>query len=707
MTVSNQTNRTSATGSGATGQEIPFSFPITNTSDLVCYKLVVSTGVQSTLDETTNYTVSITGDTGGTVTTVTAIETTEQIHVVRNTPFTQALDLAAGGSFTAEDIEDAIDKNTKLAIQNKDTLDNKVMRYPESDSTSLTTEIPDSVDRASKVLSFDSSGNVTASSAVPTGSVSFTTFGTSLAETATAITAKALLNGDQVVDGRDYDADGDGSDQTTEIAAAIAAISGSGVVVLPEGTFIVSSTITIPTGVIVTGVNTHYAGAQGTRITSTVDAAACFKVGDGSTLSHSAGVKNMRITASGTGIDGIGIHFSYVRWCEIDNVNVTGFTTGTGIKIEGQTASTLPSAQNTVSNVYLANNLVNLFLTGQNANDTSACDESNFTNIRIQPTTLSDSIGIRMRKGINNTFRNIVIADTATTTGTVGIDLVNGGATDDVYCTRGNSFFNVSLEFLATGIAIGTLPHSNSFYDTRIHAAATYTPISDSSGGGNRFIGLTGGENILNMRWQWPLPANSQNLLINGEMERWSNGLSSAPTGWTVSGAAGETIAREKTTVHKGAHSCKLVSGTANAEVYQDIADYKYIAGRYVAMSAWVYANYTESSTAVVRIHISDDSGTEAHSYSRPHSGTAGWELLSCRKKIVAATTQIRANLSIASVATTAYFDQVILVEGLDVPLPGPTAVNYSNFDDIISPQMVFYESGIVTYDNEVVTYKE
>jgi hypothetical protein len=104
MTVANQTNRTSVTGTGAE-QEIPFTFPITATSDLVVYKRLTSTGVETQLAETTDYTVSITGDTGGTVTTVTPfIAATYTIHVIRATPYTQALDLASGGSFDAEDI---------------------------------------------------------------------------------------------------------------------------------------------------------------------------------------------------------------------------------------------------------------------------------------------------------------------------------------------------------------------------------------------------------------------------------------------------------------------------------------------------------------------------------------------------------------------------------------------------------------------------
>jgi hypothetical protein len=690
-----------------------FTMPCNSSSDIKVERVLTSTGVPETLVEDTDYTIAATNSdyvNGGVVTIDPALAATYDLTITRDIVGTQE---TVSGAVNAISIEAMVDKSTRQYQDNRNKINQKALRIPDSDPTTAYAELENYIDRAGKVLGFDdTTGAPVAVEELPATSAAVSTYMKTVMDDASAVLAMATLNGWPIINATNsaYGATAvAGDDDTAAIEAAIAAISGSGIVYLPEGVYGVSTTIAVPTGVYLLGAGAHYStDAIGTRIVSTVDAAACFKFGDGSTLVHSAGIKNMRITASGTGIDGIGVHFSYTRWCRIENVSVFDFSTGEGIRIEGQTASTLPSAQNTVSNVYLANNLVNLFLTGQNANDTSACDESNFTNIRIQPTGLTNSIGIRLRKGLNNTFRNVVISDSSgTTSGTVGIDLVNGGATDDVYCTRGNSFFNVSLELLATGIAIGTLPHSNSFYDTRIHCEGTYATISDSSGGGNRFIGLTGGENITNARWQWPQPSNPQNLLVNGEMERWEAGASSAPTGWTLTGYSGETVARETTTSHKGTYSCKLLSGTANAEVYQDVTPYSHLAGRYVAMSAWVYASYTESATALVRIHISDDSGTEAHSYSKAHSGTAGWELLSCRKKIVSGTTQVRANFSINGVITNAYIDQVTLVEGLEVPLPGSTPATYANFDDIIPAQIVVFEGDIVTFENEMVTFKE
>lgn len=192
MTVANVTNRTSATGTNAVGQEISFSFPITLTSDLAVKTRVTATGVEANLTEATNYTVTITGDTGGTVTMVTAVAVTSQIHVYRDSPKTQSLDLELGDTFSAENIEDALDKCTKLSIENTDSIANCIT-VPRTDSTSITLELPNTVDRADMYLSFDSDGNLTATELADASTITMGAFGTTMAATASASAAQTAL----------------------------------------------------------------------------------------------------------------------------------------------------------------------------------------------------------------------------------------------------------------------------------------------------------------------------------------------------------------------------------------------------------------------------------------------------------------------------------------------------------------------------------
>ena len=229
MTVSNQTNRTSAVGNGAIGQEVAFTFPYNATSDLTVISRVTLTGVETTLVETTNYTLTAASETGGTLTTVTAVAATSQIHIIRDTPMTQSLDLEQGGSFNAENIEDALDKNTKLNIENSDSV-SRVMTFPKTDPTASLGDMPNSIDRAGKTLSFDSDGKPSATASAATGTVAFSALGEDLAAAATSTTARALLDLD-----------------TSDIAKnatkfTVTAASGN---TATEGTLSVGSTLTV------------------------------------------------------------------------------------------------------------------------------------------------------------------------------------------------------------------------------------------------------------------------------------------------------------------------------------------------------------------------------------------------------------------------------------------------------------------------------
>lgn len=234
MTITNQTARTSAVGAGAV-LVIPYLFPTSESGDLTVIQRTIATGAETTLGEgaaTSGYTATY-SSAGGTVTTSDSIAATYQVHVIRNTPNTQTLDLEAGGTYNAEHIESALDKNTKLTAENADKLTYKAITFPPTDASTLTTELPNSVDRASKNLTFDSDGNVAATVAIETGTASFTTFGTNMVEAANALAGKVVMNIDHEIDIRDYGAVGGGADDTTAIQAAVDANAQS--VFIPEG----------------------------------------------------------------------------------------------------------------------------------------------------------------------------------------------------------------------------------------------------------------------------------------------------------------------------------------------------------------------------------------------------------------------------------------------------------------------------------------
>ena len=190
MTISNTTRRTSAVGAGAI-LVIPYIFPTSASGDLTVIQRVTSTGVETELAETSGYTATY-GSSGGTVTTVASVENTDEVHIIRDTSMTQTLDLEQGGAFSAENVEAALDKNTKLIIENADVAA-RSLTVPDTDDASINLELPSTVDRADKFMTFDSSGNATATAALDVGVVAFGAFGETMAATASAGAANTAL----------------------------------------------------------------------------------------------------------------------------------------------------------------------------------------------------------------------------------------------------------------------------------------------------------------------------------------------------------------------------------------------------------------------------------------------------------------------------------------------------------------------------------
>jgi hypothetical protein len=122
MTVPTSTAKSGPyAGSGTTG---PFTvgFRFLENSHLQVIR-TSSTGVDTTLTLTTDYTVSGAGGSSGTVTLVTALAVGQKLTIIRNVPFTQDADYVQNDAFPAESHERALDKLTMQTQQLLEAVD--------------------------------------------------------------------------------------------------------------------------------------------------------------------------------------------------------------------------------------------------------------------------------------------------------------------------------------------------------------------------------------------------------------------------------------------------------------------------------------------------------------------------------------------------------------------------------------------------------
>ncbi len=162
MTTTTTTNRKSFTGDG-TEAILAITFKFYTAAELIVIRRVTSTGAETTMLLTTDYTVTGGNGSTGTLEVVdgsTDFPSTVTWTVFRDSLQTQTLDILDTGGFQSESIETQLDKLVLRLIDQQEQID-RCLKIPKSDATSLTTEISNSVDRASKALTFDASGNVT------------------------------------------------------------------------------------------------------------------------------------------------------------------------------------------------------------------------------------------------------------------------------------------------------------------------------------------------------------------------------------------------------------------------------------------------------------------------------------------------------------------------------------------------------------------
>ena len=148
--ISNVTRRVVYTASG-TGP-YAFTFEILANTDIAVYK------DDTLLTLTTNYTVTIAANGTGSITLVAAPTGATQIAIVGNRTIQRTTDFVTGGDFFANTVNDEMDQQTIFAQQNAEGLQ-RALSAPQTDPTTINMTLPRASIRASKVLSFDATGN--------------------------------------------------------------------------------------------------------------------------------------------------------------------------------------------------------------------------------------------------------------------------------------------------------------------------------------------------------------------------------------------------------------------------------------------------------------------------------------------------------------------------------------------------------------------
>ena len=160
MTISTTTILNSYSGNGST-TAFAYTFPINTTSEISVIERS-ATGTETVKSEgtgSTNYGIADNGSAGGTVTMVTAPASGTTLLIRRNTDFTQETDYVANDPFPAETHEDALDK-LQMQTQELEEELNRSLKISRTNSMTSTEFTTSASDRASKILAFDSSGEL-------------------------------------------------------------------------------------------------------------------------------------------------------------------------------------------------------------------------------------------------------------------------------------------------------------------------------------------------------------------------------------------------------------------------------------------------------------------------------------------------------------------------------------------------------------------
>ena len=161
MTISSTTTKNSYSGNGST-TTFAYGFYIPVSTDIQVY-IRATTGTETLKSEgtgSTNYAITNVGNaSGGNIVFVTAPLNTDTVVLRRNTAKTQATDYVANDPFPAETHESALDKLTIIGQDLQEQVD-RSLKISKTNTMTSTDFTNSAANRASKVLAFDSSGEL-------------------------------------------------------------------------------------------------------------------------------------------------------------------------------------------------------------------------------------------------------------------------------------------------------------------------------------------------------------------------------------------------------------------------------------------------------------------------------------------------------------------------------------------------------------------
>ena len=191
-TVSADTTKRQFFTASGVGTTYTFTLPVNSEDDISVEKRVTSTGVTTALTRDVDYTIASTGGdylNGGVVTIAPALADTFEVIVIRDIVQTQETD---SGAINTASLELALDKLTRQVQDLRNDFEQRAIKLPESDATTLTTTLGDSVSSANTSIGRDANGNITETVQSET-SVSFSSFGTDFVALANAAAARDTL----------------------------------------------------------------------------------------------------------------------------------------------------------------------------------------------------------------------------------------------------------------------------------------------------------------------------------------------------------------------------------------------------------------------------------------------------------------------------------------------------------------------------------